>query len=155
MRKGYGRVYAGIIFIILVIGIIIYGVLKYAKKEVDSEQFETIKTDMLLIEAKTSIVAQKVKIKEKDAKYIGSKIENDENEDIKKLEEHGIIELKKENNYYILDDNNLDELELSVRNQKQGNYIVEYNSNEIIYTSGIKDKDGNILYKLSDIEKVK
>ena len=155
MRKGYGRVYAGIIFIILVIGIIIYGVLKYAKKEVDSEQFETIKTDMLLIEAKTSIVAQKVKIKEKNAKYIGNKIENDENEDIKKLEEHGIIELKKENNYYILDDNNLDELELSVRNQKQGNYIVEYNSNEIIYTSGIKDKDGNILYKLSDIEKVK
>ena len=147
--------YAGIIFIILVIGIIIYGVLKYAKKEVDSEQFETIKTDMLLIEAKTSIVAQKVKIKEKDAKYIGNKIENDENEDIKKLEEQGIIELKKENNYYILDDNNLDELELSVRNQKQGNYIVEYNSNEIIYTSGIKDKDGNILYKLSDIEKVK
>ena len=155
MRKGYGRVYAGIIFIILVIGIIIYGVLKYAKKEVDSEQFETIKTDMLLIEAKTSIVAQKVKIKEKDAKYIGNKIENDENEDIKKLEEQGIIELKKENNYYILDDNNLDELELSVRNQKQGNYIIEYNSNEIIYTSGIKDKDGNILYKLSDIEKVK
>ena len=155
MRKGYGRVYAGILFIILVIGIIIYGVLKYAKKEVDSEQFETIKTDMLLIEAKTSIVAQKVKIKEKDAKYIGNKIENDENEDIKKLEEHGIIELKKENNYYILDDNNFDELELSVRNQKQGNYIVEYNSNEIIYTSGIKDKDGNILYKLSDIEKVK
>lgn len=155
MRKGYGRVYAGIIFIILVIGIIIYGVLKYAKKEVDSEQFETIKTDMLLIEAKTSIVAQKVKIKEKDAKYIGNKIENDENEDIKKLEEQGIIELKKENNYYILDDNNLDELELSVRNQKQGNYIVEYNSNEIIYTSGIKVKDGNILYKLSDIEKVK
>lgn len=155
MRKGYGRVYAGILFIILVIGIIIYGVLKYAKKEVDSEQFETIKTDMLLIEAKTSIVAQKVKIKEKDAKYIGNKIENDENEDIKKLEKHGIIELKKENNYYILDDNNLDELELSVRNQKQGNYIVEYNSNEIIYTSGIKDKDGNILYKLSDIEKVK
>lgn len=155
MRKGYGRVYAGILFIILVIGIIIYGVLKYAKKEVDSEQFETIKTDMLLIEAKTSIVAQKVKIKKKDAKYIGNKIENDENEDIKKLEEHGIIELKKENNYYILDDNNLDELELSVRNQKQGNYIVEYNSNEIIYTSGIKDKDGNILYKLSDIEKVK
>ena len=47
MRKGYGRVYAGILFIILVIGIIIYGVLKYAKKEVDSEQFETIKTDML------------------------------------------------------------------------------------------------------------
>lgn len=155
MRKGYGRVYAGILFIILVIGIIIYGVLKYAKKEVDSEQFETIKTDMLLIEAKTSIVAQKVKIKEKNAKYIGNKIENDENEDIKKLEEQGIIELKKENNYYILDDNNLDELELSVRNQKQGNYIVEYNSNEIIYTSGIKDKDGNILYKLSDIEKVK
>lgn len=155
MRKGYGRVYAGILFIILVIGIIIYGVLKYAKKEVDSEQFETIKTDMLLIEAKTSIVAQKVKIKEKGAKYIGNKIENDENEDIKKLEENGIIELKKENNYYILDDNNLDELELSVRNQKQGNYIVEYNSNEIIYTSGIKDKDGNILYKLSDIEKVK
>ena len=155
MRKGYGRVYAGILFIILVIGIIIYGVLKYAKKEVDSEQFETIKTDMLLIEAKTSIVAQKVKIKEKDAKYIGNKIENDENEDIKKLEQHGIIELKKENNYYILDDNNLDELELSVKNQKQGNYIVEYNSNEIIYTSGIKDKDGNILYKLSDIEKVK
>ena len=65
------------------------------------------------------------------------------------------MSFSKKDNYYILDDNNLDELELSVRNQKQGNYIVEYNSNEIIYTSGIKDKDGNILYKLSDIEKVK
>lgn len=155
MRKGYGRVYAGIIFIILLIAVIIYGAIKYAKKEADSEQFETIKTDMLLIEAKTSIVAQKVKIKEKDAKYIGNKIENDDDENIKKLEEQGIIELKKENNYYILDDNNLDELELSVKNQKQGSYIVEYNSNEIIYTSGLKDKDGNILYKLSDIEKIK
>ena len=155
MRKGYGKVYAGIIFIIILIGITVYGVLKYVKKEVEAEKFETIKTDMLLIEAKTNIVAQKVKIKEKGAKYIGNKVANDEKEDIKKLEEQGIIELKKENNYYILDDNNLDELELSVRNQKQGNYIVEYNSNEIIYTSGIKDKDGNILYKLSDIEKVK
>ena len=155
MRKGYGKVYAGILFIIILIGITVYGVLKYVKKEVEAEKFETIKTDMLLIEAKTNIVAQKVKIKEKGAKYIGNKVANDENEDIKKLEEQGIIELKKENNYYILDDKNLDELELSVRNQKQGNYIVEYNSNEIIYTSGIKDKDGNILYKLSDIEKVK
>ena len=134
MRKGYGKVYAGIIFIIILIGITVYGVLKYVKKEVEAEKFETIKTDMLLIEAKTNIVAQKVQIKEKGAKYIGNKVANDENEDIKKLEEQGIIELKKENNYYILDDKNLDELELSVRNQKQGNYIVEYNSNEIIYT---------------------
>ena len=48
--------------IIIVIGIIVGAVyfgVKYLYKEYDKEAFETVKTNMLLIQAKTELVAQK------------------------------------------------------------------------------------------------
>lgn len=157
MKRGYFKTYVKILFFIGIIIAIIYGAGYFLKNEYDDEQFETIKTDMLLIEAKTKIVAEKIKMKEKDAAYVGKKIEEaKDDEDIKKLQESGIINLEEKNNvYYILEKSNLEELGLTAVNLAEGYYIVEYNSNEIIYAKGIKDKDGNILYKLSDIENMK
>lgn len=157
MKRGYFKTYVKILFFIGIIIAIIYGAGYFLKNEYDDEQFETIKTDMLLIEAKTKIVAEKIKMKEKDAIYVGKKIEEaKDDEDIKKLQESGIINLEEKNNvYYILEKSNLEELGLTAVNLAEGYYIVEYNSNEIIYAKGIKDKDGNILYKLSDIENMK
>lgn len=157
MKRGYFKTYVKILFFIGIIIAIIYGAGYFLKNEYDDEQFETIKTDMLLIEAKTKMVAEKIKMKEKDAVYVGKKIEEaKDDEDIKKLQESGIINLEEKNNeYYILEKSNLEELGLTAVNLAEGYYIVEYNSNEIIYAKGIKDKDGNILYKLSDIENMK
>ena len=157
MKRGYFKTYVKILFFIGVIIAIIYGVGYFLKNEYDDEQFETIKTNMLVIEAKTKMVAEKIKMKEKDAVYIGKKVEEEkDDEDIKKLQENGIINLEEKNNiYYILRKNDLEELGLTTVNLEGGYYIVEYNSNEIIYTKGVKDKSGNLLYKLSDMEIVK
>lgn len=155
MKRGYFKTYAKILLIILLLAIAIYMAGHFFKTEYDAEQFETIKTDMLLIEAKTKIIGEKVKIKEDNAVYIGRKIEETKEEDnTKQLQEQGVINLeKKENRYYILEKSHLEELGLANLNLEDGYYIVEYNSNEIIYSKGIQDKDGNTVYTLSDIEK--
>ena len=37
-------------------------------------------------------------------------------------------------------------------NMDDGYYIVEYMSNEIIYSAGIENEEGNTVYKLSEIK---
>lgn len=155
MRKEYVKTYVKTLVIILVLAAIICGVGYFFKNEYDDEQFETMKTDMLLIEAKTKILAQRVKMKEKDVTYVGKKIEEAKEEEIiKTMQEKQVINLEeKKNKYYILEKEHLEELGLTITLPEEGYYIVEYDKNEIIYTKGIEDKNGNILYKLSELEK--
>lgn len=155
MKRGYFKTYAKTFFIILLIIAIVIGVVYYLKNEYNIEQLETLKTNMLLIEGKTKIVAEKVKIKEKDATYVGTKIEKEtEDEVIKNLQEKGIIDLNAEDvNYYILEQSHLEELGLSNIKLEEGYYIVEYSSNEIIYSEGVEDEEGNVFYKLSEFQK--
>ena len=155
MKRGYFKTDAKILFFRIIIAAIICGIGYFFKSQYDDEQFETIKTDMLLIEAKTKVVAEKVKIKEKDASYVGRKIEEvKEEEDIKNLQERGIINLEEKNSvYYILEKGDLEELGLVTINLENSYYIVEYNTNEIIYSKGIKDKDGNMIDEISDLER--
>ncbi len=155
MKRGYFKTYVKIFGVILLICMIALVVMYYLKQRYAGEQFETIKTDMLLIEGKTKIVAEKVKIKDKNSIYIGTKIGKEvQDDEIKKLQEKGIINLNEKNvKYYILNQSNLEELGLSTIKLEDGYYIVEYNSNEIIYSKGIENKEGNVLYKLSEILK--
>jgi len=155
MKRGYFWTYFKIIFIIAIIVAIIIGVVHFIKDEYDDELIETVKTDMLLIEAKTKVIGEKVKIKEKDASYVGKKITNQTEEtELQELQDKGVIDLNtKENNYYILENEHLEELGLTTIGLKEGYYIVEYNSNEIIYSKGVEDRNGNILYKLSELSK--
>ena len=153
MKRGYIKTYAKILFIIFMIIAIICAIGYFFKNEYDAEQYETIKTDMLLISAKTKIIAEKINMKEKDAAYVGRSIDEvKDEEEIRNLQERGIINLDEKNNiYYILEKNHLEEMGLTTINIEEGRYIVEYNNNEIIYTKGIQDKNGNILYKLSEM----
>lgn len=142
--------------IIIVIGIIVGAVyfgISFFNKEYDKEAYETVKTNMLLIQAKTELIAQKVEIDEKGAKYIGTKVtEKQEEPKIKNLIDNKIIDIKsKKSNYYCIDNSNLDELGLSdVRTDDY--FIVDYKKNDVIYVDGIENRDGEIIYKLSDME---
>ena len=150
MRKSLLGTYIKIIIAVLIIGALIYVAIKFLYNEYDKQEYETVKTNMLLIQNKTEIIAQKVEIKEKDAKYIGTKIkEKENNADIQNLINNKIIDIKyKEHNYYCLDNSNLKELGLE--NIKIDNfYIVDYEKNDIIYVDGIEDSTGNVIYKLS------
>ena len=152
-RKSLAITYIKILIVVAIIAAGIFGLVKLFTKEYNSEEFETIKTDMLSIQGKTEVIAQKVEIKEKGAKYIGTKLADKEiDESLQNLIDKEIIDLdSKKSNYYCLDNSNLEELGLE--NVKTDNYyIVDYKKNDIIYINGIEDKDGNILYKLSDME---
>lgn len=155
MKKGYFKTYAKTVFFIAIIVAVIIAATYFLKDEYDNEYFETVKTDMLLIEGKTKVVAETVKMKQKDASYMGKKIKEVLAEDeIKRLEESKIIDTsKKGSNYYVLERNDLEELGLE-NVEINGYYIVEYTNNEIIYSEGIEDREGNRLYKLTEIKNV-
>ena len=108
---------------------------------------------MLSIQGKTEVIAQKVEIKEKGAKYIGTKLADKEiDEKLQNLIDNKIIDLEsKKSNYYYLDNENLKELGLE-NISIDDYYIVDYKKNDIIYVNGIEDEDGNVVYKLSDME---
>ncbi len=140
-----------IVIAIIVVGIIV--ALKFLNKEYNSQEYETIKTDMLLIQGQTEVLAQKVAIEDDDAEYIGTKLEDKEiDETIQNLIDKEIVDLDSEDsNYYCLDNSNLEELGLEdVRTDNF--FIVDYKQNDIIYIDGIEDSEGNIVYKLSDMK---
>ena len=152
-RKGLLKAYLKIIILILLIIATIYGIYKVASNSYSKEEFETIKTDLLLTQAQTEVVAQKVEIKEKDAKYIGTQVkEKSEDEKIQNLINNKVIDLEsKDSNLYCLNNEDLKQLGLEDI-QTKDYYIVDYKKNDVIYVDGIQNQDGNIVYKLSEME---
>ncbi len=153
-RKSLLATYIKIIIVILLIAAGIYAVYRLAHKSYNEAEFETIKTDMLSIQVQTETVAQKVEIKEKGAKYIGTKIDDKlEDEKVQNLINNNIIDVEsKKSNLYCLDNSNLEELGLN--NIKVDSfYIVDYKQNEVIYVDGIQNSNGETVYKLSDMNK--
>lgn len=152
MRKSLLLTYLKIILVIIVILIGVYYLYNFVLKKYNEKEFETVKTNMLLIQAKTELIQQKVEIKEKDAKYIGTQLKEKKDESaVQNLINNKIIDLEsKESNYYCLDNNNLKELgleEISISNY----YIVDYKKNDIIYLDGILNENGVIVYRLSEM----
>lgn len=152
-RKGVLTTYIKIILVILLIAVAIYFSLKIIYREYDANEIETIKTDMLLIQGKTEVIAQKVEIKEKGAEYIGTKLsEKQDEEKIQNLIQKGIIDIdSKKHNYYCIDKEDLKELGLNDI-EIDDYYIVDYKQNDIISVEEIQKQDGSIVYKLSEMK---
>lgn len=153
MRKSLLATYIKILIVIIIIAGIIYLAFKAINNSYNKETFETIKTNLLLIQGKTEVIAQQVEIKTEDAEYIGTKIEEKENDEkIQNLINNNVINLESDDsNYYCLDESNLEELGLS-NISTDSYYIVDYKQNDVIYVDGIENESGNIVYKLSDME---
>lgn len=152
-RKSLLATYIKIIIVIIIIVSIIYAIVRILNKEYNNEEYETIKTNMLLIQGKTEVIAQKVEIEEEDAKYIGTEIKEKQNDEkIQNLISKNIIDIEsEENKYYCIDNANLEELGLG--NIQINNYfIVDYKQNDVIFIDGIENEEGIIIYKLSDMK---
>ena len=152
-KKGLISAYIKIILIILILGAVVYGALKIFIDAQEKMKFETIKTNMLLIQGKTEVIAQKVNIKEKDAKYIGIKIkEKQDDEKIKNLVNNNIIDINsKDSNLYCIDNLALRELGLDSI-EIEDYYIVDYKKNDVIYVDGVENEDDKVVYKLSEMK---
>ena len=146
-RKGWLAAYIKIIILIAIIAAAIYGIYKVVSNSYNKEEIETVKTNLLLIQGQTEIIAQKVEIKEKDAKYIGTPIKEKAGDaKIQNLVNSNIIDLEsKDSNFYCLNNDNLKELGLD-EIQTEDYYIVDYKKNDVIYV------ENDIVYRLSEME---
>lgn len=151
-QKGMGHLMLilCIIIILLAMGTILY----FAKEKVEEETIQTYETDMLLIQGKTKVLSQEATIEKKEELLKGRKIEEClEEEEIKNLLEKQIL-LQEEpsfSKYYILEKANLEEMGLGNIQLKEGYFIVNYDTDEIIYAKGIKVGD-KTYYKLSELK---
>lgn len=138
-RKSVLATYIKIIIVILIIAAAIYFAYQFFNKEYDQTAFETVKTDMLLIQGQTEVIAQKVEIEEEGAEYIGTKIsEKQDDAKIQNLIQNGVIDIEsKDHNYYCLDKEDLEQLGLS-EIKVDDYYIVDYKQNDIISLNGVR-----------------
>lgn len=151
-QKSLVVTYIKIFIVIAIIAVGIYIAIKFFNKEYSSEEYETIKTDMLLIQGQTEVLSQKVEIEDDDAEYIGTKIKDKEiDENIQNLIDKKIVDLDSDDsNYYCLDNSNLEELGLNIKTDNY--FIVDYKKNDVIYIEGVENSEGNTVYKLSDMK---
>lgn len=151
-QKSLVVTYIKIFIVIAIIAVGIYIAIKFFNKEYSSEEYETIKTDMLLIQGQTEVLSQKVEIEDDDAEYIGTKLKDKKiDENIQNLIDKKIVDLDSDDsNYYCLDNSNLEELGLNIKTDNY--FIVDYKKNDVIYIEGVENSEGNTVYKLSDMK---
>ncbi len=129
--------------IMIIVMLIISGIIIYAgTSTIKSAKQQSITTNMLLIQAKARTIADKVEFQE--AKYIGHKIEDEQiKSKLNITDEKEVYELNQEQLY-----------EMGVEVSGDNKYAVDYKNDEVYYLKGIKDKDGNIHYTLSEISEL-
>ena len=143
MKNRNGWAIFWLVPLIVVLTIIIVVVVNFIQNQVDKNTIETVETDMLRIQAKAKIVFEQYHI-DKEKGLAGEKIE-----DIEDYKEFG---LEENQNYFKWGKNVLEEQNLNIDLEENDYYIINYDSEEVIYSAGYKAKDGNTYYKLSDIK---
>lgn len=113
---------------------------------------QNVNTDMMLIKAKVKTMEEQAKFNKDNSNYKGTPlIDVHDNKKIDKLVDEEIVEdITK---YYLLSKEDLNSMGLEKIDIADG-YLVNYESEEIIYVRGLK-KDDNTYYKLSEIKDLK
>ncbi len=132
-----------IVIIAILMGIILWGI-QIIVKEADKKELETIHTNMLQVQAKAKVVFEKYHVDNANG-LKGRKIENNS-----ELESFGIND---DGNYYVWDKEVLNDVGL-IENPLGENdfYIINYDSEEVLFSKGYQTKDGQIYFKLTDIK---
>ena len=155
MKSEKGLTFIAMIFIVILIALLVFGVVYFTRIQVSNEKLETLKTNMLLIQAKTNVIAQDVEMKVENATLKGMKLADmKEDEIIKSFLEKGVIdENSEDSDFYVLKDQDIKDLGLENVEIEDGSYyIVDYKKNDIITTNGFEASDKNMYYKLSELE---
>lgn len=140
---------------VVVIAALVFAVVYYFRIEYAKSSLEDLKTDILLVQAKVKTIAGEYTLEKKDEVLKGTKIaELKDDPAISNLIETEEIKIDdKEKKYYVLNKENLNELQLeNVTLEENNYYVVDYNTYEVYYTKGFLYSDGETYYKLTEIE---
>lgn len=151
-QKGMGHLM--LIICITIIILIVIGIIYILRENIQKEKLETYQTDMLLIQGKVKVISQEATIQKKEELLKGRKLSDSlEEKQVKKLLDNNIIAQEETSfsKYYILEQSHLEEMGLNNIKLQEGYYIVNYDTDEIIYSNGITIGE-KTFYKLSELE---
>lgn len=153
-EKGLGHI--GTILLIILITLLVSGAVYFVRMQYTQENFESLKTNMLLVQAKVKKIEGEYKLSKKEEDLKGTPIkEMQEDEIIQKFLEKQVIDLKeKDAKFYVLTQNDLDELEIKVTLPKETYYIVNYSNGEVMLTKGYTRMEEVTYYTLTQIEAI-
>lgn len=150
----------GISLIVLVLTVIVLAIITSITIEeigglMRKVRLENIGTDLLLVQAKAKVIAEKASFNDDESLLKGQQLnEITENDQIEKLKEDGIISESETNydKYYIWNKQTVEELDLGITEMEDTDFfIVNYETEQVIYPIGYKHTDGNTYYKLTEI----
>ncbi|MBR2744838.1 MAG: hypothetical protein IKE01_06070 [Clostridia bacterium] len=153
-----GRFFKAIRLLVVTTIIIIVGVfcIKKVSNSLEQKKYEDLKADLLLIQAKVKTIKGKADVSGNKDNYLGAKISENENNDLKDFLRY--IKIKDEDfeSFYVLSKVDFDTMNISdeLKNAEDNEFIVNYDSSEVIYKKGIK-VDGKVKYKISEINEKK
>ena len=153
MKNENGLTFLGTAILMVIIAIIVFGIVYFTRMQVDKEKEEDIKTNMLLVQAKVKTISGNYILEEDEDILIGTKLsEIEEEQPIKEFLEKELFDPdEKDKKYYVLNQQNLNDMDLSnVILEENSYYIVEYTTSEVYYTKGYLDENGEVHYKVNE-----
>lgn len=169
MKKNYGITLVSLVITIVVLIIISSITVTVSKDVIKQAKLQDLRTNMLLIQAKTKTYAEEVNFetanldetKEEDKTKIdtikqeklkGIALENCDNNIQEAAKNAGIDDMT---DFYCISQEDLTEMGINIEVPQDSYYIVKYNFEdaEVVFTKGYK-YDGTTYYKLSDINNI-
>lgn len=149
MKNEKGIALIGLVIVVLLTAVALFAGTNYLKEYVNNQKNEDIKANMLAIQTVITNVKNKHTVDETNNILVGTKLDLENNETEYTIsEEFKNVLLSLENaELYILNTEELNNL--GVKNIEINNtafYVVDYNSEEILYSLGV-----NGVYKLSEM----
>ena len=151
MDKGISKIFRFFIIIAIIIGLIVL-VAKLGLKMFQEKKYVDIETDLLLVQAKVKIIKGKSDVNSNTDAYVGTKVSESNNNDIKNILRKIGINENEYDKYFILYCQDIEKMGIAddLKNKKDEEFVVDYDTAEVIYTKGVK-VNNQVKYKLSDI----
>ena len=143
------------LIIIVLLMVLLASVTAYEANDLISiTKKQSIETNLLLIQAKVRIINEQVVFEKDEEKkkelLVGTKL-SDKTQVLNSLKEKKVLSSNESGeDYYVLSKKNLDDMGLDTLEENDA-YVVNYNTEEVIYVHGVKMDDGVYLYKLSEM----
>ncbi len=153
MKSEKGLTFLSTAILVIVIALITFAVVYFARMQVNKEKTEDIKTDMLLVQAKVKTISGNYILEKKEDVLVGIKLSDmKEDEIIKEFLEKKLFDPDEQNKkYYVLNQQNLNDLGLNkIILEENSYYIAEYTTGEVYYTKGYTDENGQVHYKAKE-----
>lgn len=151
MQKHHLKLIIYVLILVVISSITAY----YIKANIDKENYRTVETNLLLIQAKVNSIKINSQIAKDDNILIGKNVADMQEENfIRKLIYKNILTYEECDKYYVLDEKTLEENGLNDAKIKNNEYILVNYENVEVILSNPYIYNNKEYYKLSEIKQI-